>query len=83
MSVEEPNLPQAAAAAKDAAKYEKMISMSKQEFGEDHPATKGLRDQLDRAKAKSNGHAQLKNDKQVSDARLSLSSHRAKLLEDQ
>eukprot|EP00973_Karenia_brevis_P052744 7329089-Karenia_brevis.AAC.1 len=64
MDTDDVHLPQAAAAAQDVAKLDKMVRLSTEDLGEDHPATKGLRDQLDRAKAKSNGHAQLKNEKQ-------------------
>eukprot|EP00973_Karenia_brevis_P077535 10773194-Karenia_brevis.AAC.1 len=67
-SVEGATLPKAAIASQDSAKIEALYKMSVESLGEEHPGTKGLKSELDKAKMQSNNHAQIKNRKQLLDA---------------
>eukprot|EP00973_Karenia_brevis_P074527 10357110-Karenia_brevis.AAC.1 len=61
-------LPSSAIASQEVQALEKHYEQMVTDLGSDHVATKHIKEDLDKAKSKASGHAQLKNTKQLADA---------------
>eukprot|EP00973_Karenia_brevis_P083109 11523629-Karenia_brevis.AAC.1 len=76
-------MPATAQASQEAKGHQDMYDMSLAKFGPDHATTKHLKDTLEKHLQKAGNLAQVKNNKQLADARYQVTQHGENMDKDQ